>query len=148
MSLPSVGIALGAVAWALLAGFLAPLVSESLGYFLWLSTLVLSLLAVIFAGLLAFRVFEAVVLGALTGLFTAVLFYEGRWLAFLTGWNGLEIDRFLSALGEMPVSAGQAQMLALIFGALLGVPMAVVGGIVGWMAARDRNHAAEMSRCG
>jgi hypothetical protein len=69
-------------------------------------------------------------------------------LPFLTGWNGLEIDRFLSALGEMPVTPGEAQILALFFGTLLGVPCAVVGGIVGWMAARGRTHAAEIPRGG
>jgi hypothetical protein len=148
MSRPSVAIGLGAVAWAPLAGFIAPLVSDTIGYVLWLTTLAVSSVAVIFAGLLSSRVLEGVAIGALTGYFTAVLFYEGRWLAFLTGWNGLEIENFLSALGEMPVTAGEAQVIALFFGSLLGVPFAVVGGIIGWMGARNRDHAAEMPRGG
>jgi hypothetical protein len=142
MSRPSIAIAAGAVTWALSAGFIAPLVSDTVGHIFWLSILAVSLVAVIVAGLLSRRVLEAVVIGALTGFFAAVLWNEGRWLAYLTGWNSLEIDRFLSALGEMPVTAGEAQMLALILGTLLGLPMAAVGAIIGWMASRRQDHSS------
>jgi len=87
----------------------------------------------------------ALLIGGAIGLLMPVLFWEGRWLAHLSGWSGLEIDRFLSAIGEMPVSAGEAQMLALLVGVISGIPCAVVGAVVGWVAGR-RSNADDAAR--
>ena len=128
-------IAAGGLAAVLGAGFLQPLSSETVESILGMSTLLVSLAMVIAVGHYLDRGSALLACGA-TGFLAPLLWSEGRWLAYLSGWNGLEMSRFLSALDEMPVDAGEAQALALLLGGVIAIPAALCGAAIGWIAGR------------
>ena len=69
--------------------------------------------------------------GLTVGALTAYSFQQGRYFAYLSGWGGLDIANFLSALGEMDTTAGSAEALVLFFGLIFAIPGAIVGAALG-----------------
>jgi hypothetical protein len=110
------------------------------GAVLFYVSLLLAATTVVAIGLGSGRVF-ATLSGFGVGLLTPVMYYEGRWVAFLTGWNGLEIRKFLSALGEMDTTPAEAQGLVIIFGGLFGIVSGLAGAALGWMASRNQRES-------
>jgi len=135
----------GNVAFALIAcvlaaftlGFAASvIVGETYGGILFYVSLLIAAAMVVLIGVGSSNRLFAVLTGFGLGLLTPVMYYEGRWVAFLTGWNGLEMRKFLSALGEMDTTAAEAQGLVIIFGGLFGIVSGLAGAALGWMASR------------
>lgn len=121
----------------LAAGFVAPLASDVMASVLWVGMAMLSAVLVIIAARTVGRL-EGATRGAAIGFVTALLWWEGRWLSYLIGWGGLKMDRFLSALGEMPISAGGAQLLTLLVASVWGLVFAACGAVVGSVAGGQR----------
>jgi hypothetical protein len=72
--------------------------------------------------------------GATMGFLTLLLFLEGRYTHYVAGWEGRHISQFISALGEMGTTASSAQEFVLFLGGMGGIPLALVGALVGWFA--------------
>jgi hypothetical protein len=131
----SLAIAGGGLAVVLAAGSLQPLSSDAIASVLGMGTLVIALAVVIAVGHYLDRGWASLACGAM-GFLSPLLWSEGRWLAYLSGWDGLDMSRFLSALDEMPVDAGEAQGLALLLGGVVAVPASLCGAAIGWIAGR------------
>jgi hypothetical protein len=135
-TLPFKFLLAGAVG-VLAAGFLAPLASGVMASVLWVGMAMLSVVLVIMAARTVGQL-QGATRGAAIGFVIALLWWEGRWLSYLIGWGGLEMDRFLSALGEMPISAGGAQLLTLLVASLWGLVFAACGAVIGSFAGGER----------
>jgi len=136
-------IAIGALI-VLALGFYAWLENDSIQGVLWMATVVVAIVTIVLAARSETRIGGAAT-GAAVGVLTAVMWWEGRWLAYLSGWNGLEMDRFLSATGDSSITAADAQILVFLVGFALGVPYAIagclIGLLVGWRSELARAAA-------
>jgi hypothetical protein len=116
------------------------IVGETYGAILFYVSLVTAAVIVIVVGLSSSWL-SATLMGTGLGFLTPLIYYEGRWIAYLTGWNGLEMRLFLSSLGEMDVTAVEAQALVILLGVVFGIPCGLAGATLGWMASRYQRES-------